>query len=241
VAPSPTLLGPDDRGAVPGTAAPREDPGRGPDLELVTAVVLLAVVAAVGAFLAGHPGPTIVDRLAADVVPGRRRAPDLAAVTRMGSPVVVVAGSLAACAAWWRRARARAVGVAVSPVLCVVACDWILKPAVSRHLDGVLTFPSGTVAAVAALATAAVLATPDSWRWVSAAVGATAVTLVGLSVVVLRWHYPTDAMAGAAMGVAVVLLADAVACRAAARTATGPRQSTVEGTEEGAPPAPAER
>lgn len=237
MAPSPTLLGPDEGGARPGADAPGEHPRRGPDLELVTAVVLLAAVVVGGAYLARHPGPTIVDRLVAVVIPGRRRAPGLAAVTRMGSPIVVVAGSVAALAASWRRARARAVGVAVSPVLCVLACDWILKPVVARHLDGVLTFPSGTVAAVAALATAAVLATPDSWRWVSAALGATSVTLVGLSVVVLRWHYPTDAMAGAAMGVAVVLLADTVAHRAAARVGTGPRQATTEGT----PPAPAER
>jgi membrane-associated phospholipid phosphatase len=43
--------------------------------------------------------------------------------------------------------------------------------------------------------------------------------LAVLSVVALRWHFPTDALAGVAVGVGVVLLTDCAARGVAARRA----------------------
>jgi membrane-associated phospholipid phosphatase len=46
------------------------------------------------------------------------------------------------------------------------------------------------------------------------AVGAAYVLWMGVAVVARQWHYPTDALAGMAYGVGVVLVADGVAWRA---------------------------
>ena len=96
-------------------------------------------------------------------------------------------------------------------MLAVAVCDWVVKPVVGRTFADVVSFPSGTVAAVAAVATVALLATPDPWRSVVAALGGTVTVLACMSVVALRWHYPTDAVAGVAVGGGVVLLADCAA------------------------------
>ena len=86
-----------------------------------------------------------------------------------------------------------------------------MKPIVDRTYADVVSFPSGTVTAVAAVATVGVLATPDPWRSLVAALGGTVTVLEAMSVVALRWHYPTDALAGLAVGVGVVLLSDCAA------------------------------
>ena len=88
-----------------------------------------------------------------------------------------------------------------------------------------VSFPSGTVAAIAAVATVALLATPDPWRSIAAALGGTVTVLAVVSVISLRWHYPTDAVAGLATGAGVVLVADCAA-RAVARPARHRRRHT---------------
>jgi membrane-associated phospholipid phosphatase len=173
--------------------------------------ILLLLVAAAGLYFMVQPGPTPVDRVVLDVVAGRHHSAFLVAVSRLASPVVVGTVSVAAAALSVRRDHARSLAVLVGPALAVLACDWIVKPLVGRTFRGVLSFPSGTVAAVAALAMAIVLVMPDSWRWGAAAFGGVVTALVGTSVVALGWHYPTDAVAGVAMGTGVVLLADGAA------------------------------
>jgi membrane-associated phospholipid phosphatase len=54
---------------------------------------------------------------------------------------------------------------------------------------------------------------------VTAALGGTVTVLAAMSVVALRWHYPTDALAGVAVGGGVVLVADCVARAVATRVA----------------------
>ena len=66
------------------------------------------------------------------------------------------------------------------------------------------------VAVVAALATAWVLAVPGWLRVAVAAAGSVVVVAMTVAVVALRWHYPSDALAGAAFGVGVVLAVDGV-------------------------------
>ena len=187
------------------------------DIELALSVALLGAVGLAGLYFVVRPGATGVDRFVSSVIPPRPRSMYVVAVTRLGSAPVVLGGAVAGSLATMRRERARAVALLVAPVVTVLLTDWILKPAVGRRFDGVLSFPSGSVAAVAALAAAGVLATPDRWRWVSAVVGGTVAVLMALAVVALGWHYPTDAACGLALGTGTVLLIDWVGRRVAGR------------------------
>jgi membrane-associated phospholipid phosphatase len=55
------------------------------------------------------------------------------------------------------------------------------------------------------------LVVPALLRPLLAAMGMLAVVGVAAAVVVLRWHYPTDALGGMAVGAGAVLLVDALA------------------------------
>ena len=78
----------------------------------------------------------------------------------------------------------------------------LLKPLLSERI--VLAnfsftpgFPSGHVTAVAALVLCTLLAVPRGWpRVVVAVVGAGLVVGIAAAVVILGWHYPSDALAG---------------------------------------------
>jgi membrane-associated phospholipid phosphatase len=59
-----------------------------------------------------------------------------------------------------------------------------------------LALPSGHTTAAAALSIALVLVVPAVYRTTAAAVGVLATGGVGISVVVLGWHYPSDVIAG---------------------------------------------
>ena len=190
------------------------------DIELALAGALLGAVALAGLYFLVRPGTTRIDRFVLSVIPLRPRSTYVVAVTRLGSAPVLVAGAVAGFIATMRRDRARAAALLVAPVVTVLVTDWILKPTVGRRFEGVLSFPSGSVAAVAALATVAVLASPDPWRWASGAVGATVSVLMALAVVALGWHYPTDAASGLALGAGTVLLLDWVGRRVAGRWVT---------------------
>jgi membrane-associated phospholipid phosphatase len=186
----------------------------------VVAGILLLVVTVAGLYFVVRPGPTPLDRWALTAIPAVHHSGSLLAFTRLGSPFVVVVGAVTGFLATFRRNRPRAVALLIGPVLAVLVCDWVVKPVVGRTFADVVSFPSGTVTAVAALATVGVLAVPNRWRW-AAAVPAGAVTVLSaLSVVALRWHYPTDALAGLALGAGVVLLADSATRSAAAKLST---------------------
>lgn len=58
------------------------------------------------------------------------------------------------------------------------------------------SFPSGHVTAVASIAAAALLIVPEPHRMTAAAIGLLATAAVGVSVVVLGWHFPTDVAGG---------------------------------------------
>ena len=77
---------------------------------------------------------------------------------------------------------------------------------------------------MAALSTAAVLATTIRWRWVTVVVASLVSLWMWTAVVFLHWHYPTDALAGLAYGVGVVLVTDGAAWKVAVRWAGGFRR-----------------
>ena len=79
---------------------------------------------------------------------------------------------------------------------------------VGRRFEGVLSYPSGNVADLTAVGTAWVLAVPTRLRAVFVALAAVAVGAMVIAVIGLRWHLPTDALAGVVLGVGVVLLVD---------------------------------
>ncbi len=112
--------------------------------------------------------------------------------------------------------------VAAGPVVALVAGQLVARPVIGRRLDGVFTFPSGVTTAVAALAVAGALL---AW-WPQGGAGArrrgravvsfgaaTVVTLGAVAVTAAGPAMVSDAVAGALLGAATVLLTAAVCAR----------------------------
>ena len=197
-----------------GPASGVPDRDRSSGWELAVGVGLLVVVAIGAFYFADRPRSTALDGWVFAAVPDVGRS-TLSAITWFSRPAVIIVGPVLLAWLVWRRDRARAVACLVSPILALVTSELVIKPVVGRTLGGALTYPSGSTVGAAALAVAAVVATPAHWRVLSAA-AATAYTLwMALAVVALRWHYPTDALAGVAYGAGVVLVVDGAAWRIA--------------------------
>ncbi len=228
--PGPATGGPQGRRRRRRTEEPRAEP--------VVGSALVSVAALGGLYLALRPGPTRVDGWLLDLV-GPSHALGFAHVSSLTSPAVVVIGAAVAAVASLPRDRPRALACLIAPPLALLACELVVKPLVGRTLGGELCYPSGSTVAAAALAAAAVLATPARWRpWIAGPASVYALW-VAAAVVALRWHYPTDALAGLAFGAGVVLMIDGAASRIARRARRGrdPDRPRV-GTDDGAPGPP---
>jgi membrane-associated phospholipid phosphatase len=181
-------------------------------MELVTGTALVTVAALAGLFFVRTPAPSLIDTLGNQLLPadyGARWAHDL---TLVGSLSGVLIGIVVLFVVGLTHDWVRAVACAVAPLGAVFIVDQVAKPLVHRHIGGAVgSYPSGTVTAVAALATGAVLVAPRIARAAAAVLGAALVVGICAAVVVLRWHYPTDALGGACVGVGAVLLLDALA------------------------------
>jgi membrane-associated phospholipid phosphatase len=203
---------------------------------LAGGLVLLGGAAVAGLAFVHRPWPNRLDVLGYRFFPAAdpRWAVDAA---KLGSLTALVVGVAAVFVVGVWRDAVRAVACAVAPVAAVLIVQDLAKPLVGRHigLSGGSSYPSGTVAAVAALATAAVLVVPRLVRPLMAAVGLAAVVATSAAVIVLRWHYPTDALGGIAVGVGAVLATDALfhvpwAIAAALRPARPDRPDRTERT-----------
>ena len=141
----------------------------------------------------------------------RRVLNDVSGLGDLKPVAVMTAVLVLACLATRRWRGAVLVAVAVPAAASVT--EFVLKPVIGRTLAGDLSFPSGNETRVFALAAAlaVLLAGPPRGRIPAAvrllvtlvvllAAGAAGVALVGLG-----HHYFTDAVGGAAVGVAVVL------------------------------------
>ena len=200
------------------------------------AAVLLAVCVTVTVFLGTRvwhqtlPGwpDTAVDMRVRVIFGGYRAILNYLVV--LGDPRTVAgltAALLVACLAT-RRWRG-AVLVAVSVPAASVLTEDLLKPFIDRSYQGALDFPSGHSTAVFTLATASavLLAGPLRVRIGPAprlllALAAFGVAVsVAIALVGLGYHYFTDTVAGATVGIAVVLavtlLLDGLAARSKAR------------------------
>ena len=143
------------------------------------------------------------------------RGPWLTGVTTLRYPVVIVAAALSP-----RPSPSGEIDLERGPASSDRSwpwslANWWLKPLVGRTLGGVLSYPSGSTVGAAALAAAAALASPARWRTVTAIVGSLYALWMALAVIALQWHLPTDAIAGLAYGVGVVLVVDGSAWKVA--------------------------
>ncbi len=181
------------------------------------AAALLAVctilVAVLGALFAHQTEPDRFDRaLDAPVVTWFAHRPELAAqLASPGSAVPAAALSAAVVAACLLTGRLNGAVLAMTAVPVSVGLDEVLlKPLVHRTYLGILAYPSGHTTAMFALAatvTILLLAPATKHRSGRALVPSAALLMAGVvavAVIGLRWHYVTDTIAGAAVGIATV-------------------------------------
>ena len=194
-----------------GTEAARVGRGDG-HLELVIGAVAVAAVVLEGFVVAHRPLAGRLDRWLQDLVPGSHNS-FYVDVTWLRYPWVVGIGAVAVAvaAATLTRDWLRAIALLAGPLLAIVVAEELIKPLVGRTLGGALTYPSGSTTGATALAAAAILATPARWRWWTGLVAGAYALWMTVAVVALRWHFPTDALAGALLGAGVVLICDGLA------------------------------
>lgn len=175
---------------------------------MVAGIILLgwSVVAAV--LVHFDPAPNKLDAWGFSAFPSEYHDAFLLRVTELRTLPILVIGSALAALTVVGRDRWRVIACLVGPVAAVVIVEWLMKPLIGRRLGMVLDYPSGSVTVVAGMATAWALAVPRTIRWAVIVVGSAVVAMVMVAVVRLGWHYPTDALAGAIVGVGVVLSLD---------------------------------
>jgi membrane-associated phospholipid phosphatase len=180
-------------------------------VELLVGCVLLGGAAFAGFVFVHRPWPNRVDSFGFQLLPADATSRWAGVLTHLGSlPVLVVGVVVLGGMALIRGEKARALACVVAPVGAVLVVELVAKPLVGRHFEGstALSYPSGTVATVAALAAAALLVVPRLAKLATALAGAVIVAAVCVAVVVLRWHYPTDALGGACVGAGAVFAVD---------------------------------
>jgi len=168
---------------------------------------MLGVAAVAGLLFAKRPGPNRVDAAGYFYVPSDPNSHLANELVRLGSKPVLIVGVIVVFLVAIFRDWVRAFACAAAPVIAVEIVEHIAKPMVGREIaTGNFTYPSGTVAAIAALSTALFLVSPRLVRPLTALAGVAAVTGTGLAVLVLRWHYPTDVVGGVRVGSEAVFL-----------------------------------
>jgi membrane-associated phospholipid phosphatase len=170
--------------------------------------VLLAWSAVAALVIHLNPAENALDRWGFGLITNYRDSTDLGRVTDIGTPAVLAAGCALAALVVVRRDWRRAVACVVGPLAAVLAVEAILKPLIGRRYQEVLSYPSGNVTVIAGMATAWVIAVPRRARPAVIVIAVVAVAVMIYAVIGLRWHYPSDALAGAALGVGVVLAVD---------------------------------
>ena len=179
-------------------------------LELGVGLVLLGIAALAGFVFVHRPWPNRIDKWGDLLLPADLSSHWAHDLVALGSMTALIAGVLLVFFIGVLRDWVRAIACTAAPVIAVLIVQEIAKPLVDRQsvVTGALSYPSGTVAAVAALATALTLVVPAKARLPVVVLGFLAIIGTASAVVVLRWHYPTDALGGIAVGVGSVLVID---------------------------------
>jgi membrane-associated phospholipid phosphatase len=179
-----------------------------PQARVATGIVLLAIVAAGGWYFSKRPGPTAIDSAAYRIIPNEWRIHPLLFLADSGRPRVVVPAVVFCFFVALLWSRRRAVTCAVAPGLAVAITEYVAKPAVGRLYGGTLCYPSGHMTAVAAVVCVFVLAVPPRLRVPAFIFGCLIDGGIGVVLMLLRWHYLTDVVAGIFVAVATTLLVD---------------------------------
>ena len=187
-----------------------ESPSRSPIPRLLICIVLFAFVAIGGAYFASHPAPTPIDRLAERILPVEWSVRWLAFFTNLGRPRVVIPGVVVCCVMAFLWDRRRAITCLAAPAAAIGITEYLAKPIVGRTYGGSLSYPSGHMTSVAVLVAVFVLAVPPRFRWPAAIFGTAVDLWLGATLILLRWHYLTDVLAGAAVAIGTTLLVDTV-------------------------------
>jgi membrane-associated phospholipid phosphatase len=103
---------------------------------------------------------------------------------------------------WGRRREAIAATVVIiaanvtTEILKVALAHPRIQPILSPHQVNAASFPSGHATSAMSMAIAALLVVPPRWRALTATAGGALVFGVTFSVLVLRWHFPSDVLGG---------------------------------------------
>jgi membrane-associated phospholipid phosphatase len=179
--------------------------------EFLVGCLSLGAAAFAGFVFVRRPWPNRVDTIGLRLLPADLSSRWAADLAHLGSTPALVAGVVVLCVvALLSGDRMRALSCAIAPVGAVLVVELVAKPLVGRHFGdtSALSYPSGTVAAVAALVTGGFLVAPRTAKPAVAVIGAAVVAAVCVAVVILRWHYPTDALGGVCVGVGAVCALD---------------------------------
>jgi undecaprenyl-diphosphatase len=136
----------------------------------------------------------------------------LAVLDRLGetSTIVVITAILVLVCLLRRRSRGALLAALSVPAAAVIT-ERLLKPLVGRTSLGFLSFPSGHATGTFALATvitvllAGTPRIPRAVRLATAVIAFAVAAAVGAAMIALGFHYFTDAVAGAAVGIGTVL------------------------------------
>lgn len=197
----------------------------------VRPVLLVVLVACVSGFVAlsiryyRSRGLDPFDYRVLNAIPTfvRHRQDWAVAFADLGGPAATVLITAAIAITMLVRRHVRAgVLAAASPAVAVTMTEVVLKPVVDRAPWGVYTFPSGHTASAFSVVTVVVVillagGRTTAWRFAASAFAVVLGCLVALGLTVARYHFFTDTVGGAAVGVAVplalALAVDAVAYR----------------------------
>jgi membrane-associated phospholipid phosphatase len=179
-------------------------------IELGVGLLLLGIAALAGFAFVHRPWPNRIDTWGDLLLPADLSSHWAHDFVALGSMTALIVGVALVFFIGILRDWVRAIACTTAPVIAVLIVQEIAKPLVDRQnvVTGALSYPSGTVAAVAALATALTLVVPAKARFPVTVLGLLAIAGTGAAVIVLRWHYPTDALGGVAVGVGSVLVVD---------------------------------
>lgn len=156
-----------------------------------------------GADLFQRLDAAVLTRLIAE--PGSHAEALAATLARLADPPALLAMLALACGIALAQARPRGAVAAILVVAGANLTTQALKVALAHpRFQSALgadqiswnSFPSGHVTAAASAVVAFALVVPPSLRPAVAVLGASLVTAVGCSVLVLSWHYPSDVLGG---------------------------------------------
>ena len=183
---------------------------KAPKTRVGAGIALYIAVTVLGVYLHSHPGPTIFDREAFRILPDRYYWSKLTYVAELGRARTVAVVCLVSCIIAFGWDRRRALTCIAGPPAAIGITELIAKPAVGRMFGGLLCYPSGHMTAVASIVGVVVIAFPPRFRKAMFVVGVLVCIVVGVVLMLLRWHYLTDVIAGASVAIATLLIVDTI-------------------------------